>query len=93
MWVGDVLRDYVAILLVDLRLRTHYLDAFSARACARLHDVHVLIVGAFTFHAELSVIVWENICLRAEIKLLRPIEHLLSPLQVPPHEILSSQLE
>ena len=79
------MRDNVAIFLVNLSLGSYNLDTFAARTSAWLHNVHVLIVGAFSFHAELSVILRENVSLGAEIKLLCSIEHLLRPLQVLPH--------
>ena len=66
MRVGDVLLNYVAVPLVDLRLLTQYSNAFTARAALRLHNVHQLVSSAFSLHAKFTVIIGKDISLRYE---------------------------
>ena len=91
--VWDVLWDYISVLLVHLGLWPNNLDTFAAWTGRRFHDVHVLVTGTFTLDAEFTVVLREDVGLRAKVKLTCPLKHLLRPLNVLPHQIFSPNLE
>jgi len=84
------LRHYVAWLSLDLLLLAYYFDTASTGRCTWLHNVHVSVIFSFSIHAELSIVVREKICLRAEIELL---EHALHSANVLPHHVFATNLE
>mmetsp|Transcript_26311 Transcript_26311/g.40151 ORF Transcript_26311/g.40151 Transcript_26311/m.40151 type:complete len:238 (-) Transcript_26311:2287-3000(-) len=91
--VRNVLGHHIPVLLVHLGLRSHNLNAFSARGGRRLHDVHVLVARGLSLDAELAVVLWEDVGLRAEVEVVGAREHLLGAEQVLPHEVFPSYLE
>lgn len=68
--VRNILRDYVPVLFVDLRLLADHLDAFAARTRCRLHNVHVLVPRAFALQTELAVVFRENVSFGAEVEVV-----------------------
>ena len=48
------------------------------------------VVVSFSIHAELAIIIWEQVCLGAEIELCKDALH---PTQILPHHVLAAHLE
>lgn len=48
------------------------------------------VIVSFSIHTELSIVVWENVCSWAEIKLLEDSFH---PANILPHHVFSTDLE
>ena len=90
MRIRDVLRDYEAWLPFYFLLATNNLDSTPARRCARLHNIHVLVVVCFSVHGELSEVVGEEVGLRAEVVLGKDPPH---PAKVLPHHVFTANLE
>ena len=88
--IRDVLRDYEAWLPFYFLLASNNLDSTAARRCARLHDVHVLVVVRLSVHRELPEVVWEEVGLRAEIVLGKHPPH---PAEILPHHVFPANLE
>lgn len=93
MGIRNVLRDNIAIFLVNLGFWPNDLDAFTARTGWRFHDVHMFISWTFTFDAEFTVILREDIRLRTKVKFTSSLEHFLCPLNILPHQIFSPNLK
>ena len=90
MRIADVLGHNVAWLALDLLLLSDDLDATTTGRSTRLHDVHVLVIVSLSVHAELAIVIWEQVRLRAEVEFLKDAPH---PADILPHHVLASDLE
>ena len=88
--IGNVLRDNIAWLPLDLLLAPYNLDASAARGGTWLHDIHVLVVFCFSVHRELTEIVREQVSLGAEVVFRKDAAH---PTEIFPHHIFATHLE
>ena len=93
MGIRNVLWDDIAVFLVNLGFGPNDLDTFAARTGRRFHDVHMFITWTFTFDTEFTVILREDIRLRAKVKFTCSLEHFLCPLNILPHKIFSPNLK
>ena len=88
--IRHVLGDNIARLAFDFLFLADDFDATTTGRCARLHDVHVAEIFSLTIHAELAIIVREQVGLWTEIELLK---HSLHPADILPHHVLATDLE
>ena len=90
MRIADVLGHNVAWLAFDLLLLSDDLDAATTGRSTRLHDVHVLVIVSLSIHAELAIVIREQVSLRAEVEFLEDAPHATDVL---PHHVLATDLE
>ena len=91
MWPLDILLDQVAgPTFGDFLHASDDLDAATAGRSTRLHDVHVLVIVSLSVHAELAIVIWEQIGLRAEVEFLEDAPHSTDVL---PHHVFTTDLE
>ena len=93
MWIRYVLRYYVARFACYLRLWPNDLDALTAWAGWRLHNIHKLVAGAFPLYAKFTIVLWEDIGLWTKVEIIGCGVNLLCSLNILPHKVFAAHLE
>lgn len=73
--IAHVLRYDVARLPLHLLLQAYNFDAAPAGRSCRLHDIHMTVVFGLTVHAELAVVVGEQVRFGAKVELCEDFTH------------------
>ena len=90
MRIADVLRDNIARFSLNLLLLPDDFDSTATAGRTRLHYVHVSVVVRLAIHAELAVVIGEDVGSRTEIELGKDAFH---PANILPHHVFAADLE